>query len=309
MMMNSTTAGPADCSNVDISLEAAIVCFVFAVITTGGNLLIIAAVWKDPLGELRTNSNYLIVNLAVADLLLGLVCEPLFGLQYWYKNLEATSYTIMYLGAEASCLSVVALTVERFIVIEFPLRSSELQAPCRLKLCIAVIWIVSLVLALLPEMGWKSQAQYRLFLFDVIGLFICVIMLGLYIRMFVVIRRFNRSFLNGEENQVSVQLSRDLVAAQEREQEVTKAIFLFFGLYVLCWTPSVVMENIIYFNCIDPTVTVSNLSVIQHIIQFTGLMNSVLNPLLYGLRMPKFRRAVRQMCCCSVRQRSRPFLL
>ncbi|KAJ7337166.1 negative regulation of tumor necrosis factor (ligand) super member 11 production [Desmophyllum pertusum] len=88
-----------------------------AVITSVGNLLVIVAVYKDPCRELRTISNYFVVNLAVADLITGLITEPIWALQHWVKenrgNYTIAANVLLALAVEASCLTVLFLTIER----------------------------------------------------------------------------------------------------------------------------------------------------------------------------------------------------
>ena len=48
------------------------VAIVLALITSIGNFMVVYTVYKDPYRELRTISNYLVVNLAAADLIVGL---------------------------------------------------------------------------------------------------------------------------------------------------------------------------------------------------------------------------------------------
>ena len=72
-----------DCGDVwapsYLSLLFTIVGAVFCLIITVGNLMIIVAVVVDPLKKLRYPFNYFVVNLAVADLIVGMISMP-FGL-------------------------------------------------------------------------------------------------------------------------------------------------------------------------------------------------------------------------------------
>ena len=89
--------------------------FGLAAITVFGNALVIVAVYKNPFKELRTLSNYLVVNLAVADLFMGLVSETLWGMSLWVRSqhfYDAANAT-MFLSLVASCLTVLGMSVER----------------------------------------------------------------------------------------------------------------------------------------------------------------------------------------------------
>ena len=271
-----------------------VIAIVLAVITTAGNLLVIVAFYKDPLRELRTTANYLLVNLAVADLIMGLVVEPMWALQYCVKenDLNKSSYSkavnvILVLAVQASNLTVLSLTIERYIVLERPLQREAVFSGSAVKISISLIWLTASVISALMIPFWK-QWGYTLFLFTGIGVFLLFIMLGLNIRMFIIIRKFNKSLLAQGAQPTLIQPEQAYITARKREQQVAKAIFLFYGTFALCWLPSVVIYTINYCgHKIDQHA--------RRAVLLLGLFNSALNPVLYTFRMPSFRRAIKRM--------------
>lgn len=271
------------------------IAIVLAVITTAGNLLVIVALFKDPFGELRTTANYLLVNLAVADLIMGLVVEPMWALQYRVKENDSnlkSKYSIavnviLVLAVEASNLTVLCLTIERYIVLERPLQREALFSGTAVKISIFLIWLTASLISGLVMPFWDHW-EYTLFLFAGMGVFFLFIMLGLYIRLFIIIRKFNKSLLAQGAQATVIQPEQAYITARKREQQVAKAIFLFYGTFALCWLPSVVVYTMNYCgHNIDPHV--------RRVVLFLGLFNSALNPVLYTLRMPSFRRAIKRM--------------
>ena len=91
--------------------------FTLAAITLLGNGLVVIAVIKDPFKELRTIPNYLVVNLAIADLLLGLIAEPLWGMALWVRSAqyEVAAMTVILTSTMATNLTVTALSAERYV--------------------------------------------------------------------------------------------------------------------------------------------------------------------------------------------------
>lgn len=265
------------------------IAFALAIITSICNLTVIIAVYKDPYRELRTISNFLVVNLAAADLIVGIIVEPLWALQYWVTANRSYSISVsmlLVLSVDASCLTVLFLTIERYIALERPLRQGTSFNIVATKIYIFLIWITALVISCLVIPCWNLQA-YNLFLFTGIGCFLMMIMLCLYIRMFMIIRKFNRAVLAQGVQQRLVQPGEASLEARKREQELAKAIFLFVGIFALCWLPAVVTETVKYS---EPNMHISE--DICRAVLFLGLFNSALNPIIYTFRMPSFRRAM-----------------
>ena len=111
----------------DVTLNIA-TCFASALISIFGmvgNTVVIFVVVKDPLKKLRTPFNYFLVNLAVSDLIIGIVTMPLSFYVHFYESFNgivsgvwsevlAMSY---FISAHASLLSLLALSVDRYIAI------------------------------------------------------------------------------------------------------------------------------------------------------------------------------------------------
>jgi len=83
-------------------------------LTVVGNSLVIITIWKDPFKNLKGTANYLILNLAVCDFLVGFPGELLLALLHWlpHKSITQAAYTTAYLGFYASFLTILGLAVE-----------------------------------------------------------------------------------------------------------------------------------------------------------------------------------------------------
>ena len=65
-----------------LSATSSVLSIVMAPMIVLGNVLVLLAVWKDPLKKLRSSpSNFILVSMAIADLSVGLVVCPLTA--YW----------------------------------------------------------------------------------------------------------------------------------------------------------------------------------------------------------------------------------
>ncbi|XP_019644453.1 PREDICTED: dopamine receptor 2-like [Branchiostoma belcheri] len=130
----------------------------FTVFTIAGNLLVIAVVYRDR--KLRTVTNYLIVSLAFADLLIGSLVMP-FGI-----SLEVTGgewlfgklwcdiwHSLDVMGSTASILNLCAISLDRYWAITDPV-----LYPCRVtvgraRLMIALVWLCSAAISF-PAIAW-----------------------------------------------------------------------------------------------------------------------------------------------------------
>ncbi|XP_070165519.1 orexin receptor type 2 isoform X2 [Polyergus mexicanus] len=112
-----------------------------------GNALVCMAVYRNH--TMRTVTNYFIVNLAVADLLVLLICLPPSVLwdvtETWFLGLKLCK-TVPYLQTVSVSVSVLTLTfisIDRWYAICFPLRFKSTTG--RAKTAIIVIWLIALL--------------------------------------------------------------------------------------------------------------------------------------------------------------------
>ena len=119
-----------------------------------GNVLVIAVVYCNQ--NLRTNVNYLIVNMAVSDLLIPCITAPRFI--FW--NIEGTTWLVDGSLGEALCklvaflsqispfvssISLVLIALHRFMAVVYPTRGQLLSRKTR-WMAISFPWIVAMAL-------------------------------------------------------------------------------------------------------------------------------------------------------------------
>ena len=75
-----------------LSATSSVLSIVMAPMIVLGNVLVLLAVWKDPLKKLRSSpSNFILVSMAIADLSVGLVVCPLTAYWGWVIFAKGTS--------------------------------------------------------------------------------------------------------------------------------------------------------------------------------------------------------------------------
>ena len=115
----------------------------FLVIGFIGNVLVIRIVHKTR--EMHTLTNYLLVSMAVSDIVIILMW-PLYFFVYWKffcKLIELVEVCIM-----VSCITMTVLAVERYYAIMKPLRNGQHLREDNIKKAIACIWVASVVMCL-----------------------------------------------------------------------------------------------------------------------------------------------------------------
>ncbi|CAB3989092.1 histamine H2 receptor-like [Paramuricea clavata] len=119
-----------------------------------GNILVILAVVLDPNKNLRTPFNWLVVNLAAADIMVGIIAQPLAVYFHITEGLEdgvdaeesIAIYIVYFTSCTASILSVSSLAVERYLAVRKPNTYRTKVTNKRILLTIAMIWVISLSL-------------------------------------------------------------------------------------------------------------------------------------------------------------------
>ena len=117
-----------------------------------GNILIILAVVFDPNKNLRTPFNWLVVNLAIADSIVGLITQPItahFHFKEGFRNpVDPTDLTRVHLAylipCTASVLSLTSLAVERYLAVRKPNTYRTKVTNKRISITIVMIWLTSL---------------------------------------------------------------------------------------------------------------------------------------------------------------------
>lgn len=281
-----------------ISTWGTVAAFSLSFLTVAANASVIIAIWKDPYKQLKGTANYLILNLALCDFLVGLPGELLFGLSHWlpYEYVTGAAYIFTYLSFCASFLTILGLAVERLIAISPSSNSTDYLTSSYLSIGIFSIWILATLLAFLPVIGWPHSFDgYRVFIADAIAFPILVLLLACYLRIYFIVRKTLYLHLTTAEERrderlVLTESAREIEKLKRKERSVAYSVFILVGIFAVCWIPAIVMENIkeICKSCHYKTeVKLSQALVILH---------PLLNPIAYSLRTVKFRRALLKIC-------------
>ncbi|XP_013419306.1 dopamine receptor 2 isoform X1 [Lingula anatina] len=133
----------------------------FALLTVVGNLLVITAIVKER--YLRANTNYFLVSLAVADLVVGSIVMP-FSIaleirsgRWVYGKLWCDLWhSFDVLGSTASILNLCVISMDRYWAITDPIKYPHRMSSRRVCILIALVWICSGSISFPAIMWWRA---------------------------------------------------------------------------------------------------------------------------------------------------------
>ena len=284
----------------EVSLTTMVLAIIFMIATVPGNLMVILAVFVDPNKNLRSPFTFLIANLALTDLTIGLLVEPL-SINTHYREMNGLSISISwfsqavyFLCCTASLLSLAALTVDRYLAITKPLWYRANTNYKRVGLAAAAVWVSSACFtSLFFFVGFVTYA----FAFANITMF-CTIFIFIfsYVRIFQYAKRQITEIHSLTDGQGELNKARQ--RAIELENKFTKTYMLMLGIFLSCYIPSCIM---IYLMNLCHTCSCELIHWLRdfHFVFIT--INSLINPFLYAFRIPNFKSAVIRMFSCSFR--------
>ncbi|XP_052781548.1 pyrokinin-1 receptor-like [Mya arenaria] len=144
-----------------IMISATVLYSVIFLVGVLGNLLVVLVITCSR--RMKTAVNVYLVNLCVADLLVIIICMPtalvdLFAKEVWYFGPVLCKLVpfIEYSVANASILTIFAISIERYKVIKNPLKSVEDHA-VKLWRTNILIWIIAMTFCI----PWIEIIVYR----------------------------------------------------------------------------------------------------------------------------------------------------
>ena len=263
-----------------------------------GNTLILAALHKET--SLHPPSKLLYRNLAITDLCVGIITEPL-SVTYWtsvvnerwdicYYAERAGDYSGSILCA-VSLLTVTAISVDRLLALLLGLRYRQVVTLRRTSITVIGFWILSIVGA--------STIIWNLFIFTwyqyIVAALCPVTTIFAYTKIFFTLRH---NQIHVPNHAAQGQPSQAIPLNIARYRKAVYSALWVQGTLGICYLP----YNIAVFLTPQRGMSLS----IYFARNFTAnmvLLNSSLNPLLYCWKIREVRQAVketlRQLFCRS----------
>ncbi|NP_001103208.1 histamine receptor H2b [Danio rerio] len=296
-----------------------VVLVAFIALTICGNILVCMAVATSR--RLHQLSSCFILSLAVTDLLLGLLVLPLSAMlelrngKWPLGGVFCNIYISMdVMLSSASILTLLAISVDRYLAISNPLFYPRRVTPRRVAIALTAIWTCSLAVSFVSiNLGWNSpdfrvqnldwsmwgegeegrtcryEWNNNYVLLKAFGIFYLplLVMCGMYHRIFCVAREQVRRIRAATPS--SAQAANAAATAREHKATVTLAAVL--GAFIICWFPYFTYFTYMGMWAIHPN------KLTHSIVLWLGYLNSALNPILYPALNRDFHQACGQLLC------------
>ncbi|KAM9710576.1 trace amine-associated receptor 13c-like [Menidia menidia] len=281
-----------------------------SLITVTLNLLVIISI--SHFRQLHTPTNILLLSLAVSDFLVGLVLMPgeiMRNTACWILGdfMCSLDNYLSYIITSASVGDMVLISIDRYVAICDPLHYPARFTERKVQICVCLCWLCSVLYNILLVKGDLAQpgrhsscdgrcvivVEYVTGTVDMVTTFIApvTVIVVLYLRVFVVAvtqARAVRSHVTG----VSLQLS--MSQTRKSELKAARTLGVLIIVFLMCFCP---------YYCVslagDDLLSGSYSSYVL----FLFYSNSCLNPLIYALFYPWFRKALKLIVTLQILNR------
>ncbi|XP_033757250.1 alpha-1A adrenergic receptor-like isoform X1 [Pecten maximus] len=307
-----------------------------------GNIFVLIVVTKLP--KPRQPTRILVMNLAVADLGLGICILPLTSYNEIVSWPFGEKLCILYdvgdtLLCIASLYTLCALAVDRYIGVTRPLRYNVIMTDRMAIVMVIMVWLLSWGVSCPPLFGWRQPPPayqtvcvitsnvYYVIESCILGFFVpSIVVMCIYTKIYLVARkhisniskntiilnidkdsdnesRYGSCFslcISGSSNESGVtvvtsncQNQAILLKKIRMELRAAKTFGKVLGIFVICWMPFILLYpfGFLCSSCVIPEVA-------WDVAFWLGYANSMMNPFVYALSCPEYRRAFVRLIRC-----------
>ncbi|ESO82070.1 hypothetical protein LOTGIDRAFT_170344 [Lottia gigantea] len=313
---NETSAFESDGTNTTVltgspwsfsfSTTMAVILSISSVLTVVGNLMVITVVIRYPV--MRTRTNLFLTNLAVADLMVGLLLVPC-SITTLVAGKWVLGNTVCSINGFLTCFCLVtSIHTLMYISVHkcysLPRAQSDSFKLSQILLMIAATWIWAGFLSTITVTG-LNHVYYKKYtsqcgpsyphdlktyihhtFVQVTGIIIpLVTMVICYFRMFRTIWYHSQSL------KIHTTLDNNLIVAQQKK--IFKTLIMVLACFILCWIPYQLYAS--YTTIVKDKEHFS--PYINPVAYLFGYINSAFNPIIYALRSKSFRHGYKEIWC------------
>ena len=243
----------------------------------------------------------LLLSLAVSDLGVGLIVQPLF-IVYRSRVMKLapnfgnnstdqtilTAYLIpMYLFSFASFFGVTAVTMDRFLAIHLHLRYQELVTHKRVVAVVITIWMLSAILPLIRQFV-PTEKESTFIIFATIQVVCLTTAAALYYKIYLAVRHHTNQLhaLHVQQQALNGEQMADVARLRIRKSAI--GTFYVYLVFLACYLPRMCIFVSTRFFGFMTTAMMGWYPYTSTLV----FLNSSLNPLIYCWKMRHIRHAI-----------------
>ncbi|XP_065648828.1 5-hydroxytryptamine receptor 1A [Hydra vulgaris] len=243
-----------------------------------GNALVCLAVYFSR--NLRSRINYIIVSLAVTDLLIASIAMPLWLMfeMTHFENLSPKTLTkivgfwnfIDMLGGITSIANLAAISCERLWSVWCPLHHRRNMTNKAAGFIILSVWIYGILVAVSTASlsDWNSFPIFC----AVMGFFLpLLLIIGAYVIIAIIVKKTSRNIISNQEN-----------------IRINIAIVVIVLLFVICWAPYFIALLLFHYSDSFYEFLIENFW-LRSLLKFLHYSNSCVNPVVYVIANAQYK--------------------
>ena len=280
-----------------------------SIFATLGNVLILVALRN--VSSIHPPTKLLFRCLAITDLCVGLLCQPLYvyvwcitiSLDIGNRIVELAYVYVFIIGVlvAVSILTSAAISVDRLLALLLGLRYRHVVTLCRVRVLIACVWFIAVSNASLfcvarilfhDKLELASLWTVRAF-----AIFSIIVSTFSYTKIFFTLRHQQAQVRDHVQPEQSSRV-RSVLNIARYKKTVYSVAWIQFAM-LACYVPRIVLVFLLHFGNIDHSTEIRIVDEVSFCLIF---LNSSLNPVLYCWRIKDVRQEVkniiRKCLCC-----------
>ena len=240
--------------------------------------------------SLPKNLKTLLLSLAVSDLGVGLLAQPMYVayvMDSKQNNETNETYNVIYIAfliptnffLHASKFIVTALCAERFLAIYLHLRYQELVTNKRVAAVVVSIWVISAAISLMRLFIPKDKMYVS---FAIIKAACIITATSLSVKLYLTLTR------HINQTQVRQVAQNDQGESVQRKSKSAMASLYVYLVFIVCYLPNLCVLIIVATNS-ETRINVNHLQFYTLTLEF---LNSTVNPLIYCWKMKRIQHTV-----------------
>ena len=259
-----------------------------SITATLGNLLVLVSIWRNP--SLHSPSNFLLFSLALSDVSVGLVVQPIFltvTIAKITRLADVFCRSTVALGIAGNCfcgvslLTLTVISLDRYVALHLHLRYNELVTEKRVTAVLVCVWLVAFLFG--ASYPWSS-AYIDYFSIAIIFLCLSVITFAYY-KIYRVVHH-HQVMIDAQAQAETSQQEANSPSMPQYKKSFWNML-LIYCLFLLCYTPYLVLRAVL----ITTGETVPKRSALEFV-SLVMFLNSTVNPLVYCWRFEQIRATV-----------------